>query len=84
MASIVNRVTEEILKERGVGDGVDADKVLGECRVCKGGIVEKTFIRFDSMTGPPIIGPGSRQQFKKVSDGYYCKKCGIKYEFVPK
>ena len=56
--------------------------VRGVCKVCKGEVVEKIVAKFDSLTGPPIIGPGSANQYKKVSEGYYCKNCGLKYEFI--
>lgn len=54
----------------------------GVCKVCKGDVVEKIVIKFDPLSGPPIIGPGSKDQYKKVIEGFYCKNCGLKYEFV--
>jgi len=54
-----------------------------ECLACKSAIVEKIVSEFDPMSGPLIFGPGSRQQFRKVSKGFYCKQCGLKYEFAP-
>lgn len=56
--------------------------VRGVCVVCKGEVVEKMVTKFDPLSGPSIIGPGSVNQYKKVSEGYYCKGCGLKYEFV--
>ena len=56
----------------------------GKCVVCEGEIVEVIEKEFDPMSGPLIIGPGSRQQFHNVSKGYHCKKCGLKYAFIPK
>jgi len=58
-------------------------KTDGKCRVCGGEIVEKIVSKFDPMSGPAIIGPGSRQQFHNVSKGFHSRKCGIKYDFVP-
>ena len=55
----------------------------GACKVCGGDVTEKIVREFNPMTGPPIIGPGSRQQYSYVSKGLYCKRCGIRYEFVP-
>lgn len=55
----------------------------GKCVVCGGEIVEVIVTEYNPMTGPPIIGPGSRQQYRDVSKGYHCKNCGIKYAFVP-
>ena len=55
----------------------------GACKVCGGDITEKIVHEYNPMTGPPIIGPGSRQQYHYVSKGLYCTQCGVKYEFVP-
>jgi len=55
----------------------------GICRVCKGTIIESTVYEYDPMTGPPVIGPGYKRQQHKVSKGFYCEKCGIKYQFIP-
>jgi len=55
----------------------------GVCKVCKGPIVELFEYEYDPTTGPPVYGPASREQQHKVSKGLYCKKCGIKYQFVP-
>jgi hypothetical protein len=57
---------------------------LAKCVVCSGLIVQKFVEEYDPTTGPPIIGPGSKKQFRTVSKGYYCKGCGIKYEHLPK
>jgi len=55
----------------------------GACRVCHGDLVEKIVHEFNPASGPAIIGPGSKGQFRDVSRGFYCKQCGLKYEFVP-
>jgi len=55
----------------------------GACKVCGGDVTEKIVQEYNPMTGPPIIGPGSRQQYHYVSKGLHCKQCGVKYEFVP-
>lgn len=59
------------------------EKAMGKkCIVCKEGeIVEKIVQKFTSLS-LPIIGPGSRDQFSDVSEGYFCKKCGLKYEHL--
>jgi len=54
------------------------------CKVCDGEIVEVITYKYDPKTGPLIIGPGSKQQYRKVRHGFHCKKCGIVYAFVPK
>lgn len=55
----------------------------GTCVFCGGEVVEKITNVFDSMFGPPIFGPASRNQYIEVSEGFHCKRCGLKYEFVP-
>ena len=60
-----------------------AERPTGKrCRYCGGMIVEKIVKKFDSTTGPMIIGPGSKNQFRKVSKGLHCQSCGLKYEFI--
>jgi predicted RNA-binding Zn-ribbon protein involved in translation (DUF1610 family) len=58
--------------------------VRWKCIVCGGDIVEEIVSKFNPIHGPMIIGPGSRQQFHDVSEGYHCSSCGLKYEFPPK
>lgn len=60
-----------------------AESTEGKCVVCNGMIVEKVVRRFNPMSGPLIIGPGSRQQFHEVSEGFYCQDCGLMYKFPP-
>ena len=57
----------------------------GKCVVCKSQIVEIIAEEHNPETGPPIIGPGSKDQYRKVSKGYHCsnKGCGLKYAFIP-
>jgi len=55
----------------------------GKCVVCKGQIVEMITSEFNPKFGSLIIGPGSKEQFHEVSQGFHCKKCGLKYAFVP-
>jgi len=50
---------------------------------CGGDITEDFFLEHNPMSGPPILGPGSKQQRRYTSSGLYCNKCGICYEFVP-
>ena len=56
----------------------------GTCVVCNGTVVEKLVSEFNPASGPLIIGPGSRGQYRNVSKGFHCTKCGLKYEFAPK
>ena len=58
--------------------------VFGECVVCQGPIVKDVVREYDPMRGPPVIGPGSRQQFHSVTKGFYCDDCGVYYHHVPK
>lgn len=57
-------------------------KTNGKCVYCNGDIVERVVKTFDPMSGLPIIGPGSARQFKETPTGFYCKNCGLKYQFV--
>lgn len=54
-----------------------------KCVVCNGQIVEKYVMQFNARTGPLIIGPGSIRQHNRVSQGFHCRGCGLKYEFLP-
>lgn len=54
----------------------------GACRVCGGDIVLDYFLKFVSLF-PPIIGPGSRNQYQYVPGDFHCKTCGVKYQFIP-
>lgn len=60
----------------------------GKCRVCGGEIVEKIVEEEDDQRWKsPVVGLSMssevpQKQYHKVSKGYHCKKCGIKYEFV--
>lgn len=47
------------------------------CVVCKGRIVGKFEMAFDATIGPLIIGPGSRNQYRRVLKGYHCSNCKI-------
>ncbi len=57
-------------------------KTKGKCKACGGPIVEK--IESEPTMSKELIpiGPGSAKYFRQVSKGFYCKKCGIKYEFI--
>jgi hypothetical protein len=54
----------------------------GACRVCKGDIVENIELKYVPTPGSPVIGPRSGSNYQYVSDGFYCKSCGLKYKFV--
>ena len=56
----------------------------GQCVFCKGQIVEKITIEYDPLTGPLVLGPGGKGQFKEIGNKYHCRDCGLKYEFIPK
>lgn len=77
----VKKVFEDL--EESVKKEDHGPKVVGECTACKGNVVEGTYSEYDPATGPPIIGPGSKHQFKSIIE-YYCKDCGIMYKFPPK
>lgn len=64
-------------------NNVKTRETESECKVCRGIIVAKYQHAFVGH-GSPIIGPGGRNQWQDVFRGYYCKGCGIKYEFLPK
>ena len=52
------------------------------CHVCKTNTVVETFGQvFDPSYGPPIIGPGSMDQYQTVSQGFHCTGCGLEYRF---
>ena len=62
----------------------------GICKVCEGPIVESFGYKHEYNSDPrgPLYGPGLKkaEDFNKpleVSKGFYCKKCGIKYQFIP-
>jgi len=54
----------------------------GDCRVCSGPIVREESRVYDPATGPPIFGPGSRQQFR-LKIILYCAACGLSYHHLP-
>lgn len=55
------------------------------CLVCHKEIVETFSVQYsDSMHRPVIIGPGSRDQFSRMSEGLHCSGCGIMYRYLPK
>lgn len=52
--------------------------VLGTCRLCSGDLVEKVNAR---QLGD--IKYGAKIRIAYVSDGFYCKRCGVRLEFIP-
>jgi hypothetical protein len=54
-----------------------------KCRVCGGVIVQQYGYVFDASMGPMIIGPGYRDQVRRVVKGVYCRDCRIAYFDVP-
>lgn len=55
------------------------------CVICSGRIIEFFSFRYnDPLHRSVIIGPGSRQQYDRLSDGYRCEDCGVAYYCLPK
>jgi len=76
------RQREKERKEREARENEPKTEVIGRC-VCNGDIVIETIrtSEFNPESGPPIFGPGSRQQFRDVkSEKCFCFKCGLVYE----
>jgi hypothetical protein len=76
-------------KEKAVETEEEVEKapekeVMGKCRVCGGDILEDVRHEHDPTTGPPVIGPGSENQFRDFHYGYYCDDCGLAYKKLPK
>ena len=67
-----------------MGQDVQIKETRARCArsECNGIIMEKWVHKFVGY-GSPIIGPGGKNQWADVSEGYFCKECGIKYEFPP-
>lgn len=55
----------------------------GKCILCDGTLKEQIEVRYDPSTGPLIMGPGSRRQYKEVSEGFVCDNCGLRYATLP-
>lgn len=55
-----------------------------KCPVCGGEIVEKFFWveKYNPLFGPPLIGPGSKEQICRVEKRTdpYCRNCRIKFQ----
>lgn len=63
-------------------DGEKDTKIL--CLVCrKGTITERWYTAYDPSTGPRIIGPGGRNQYRTHTK-FFCGLCGVSYVFLPK
>jgi len=60
---------------------VDIEQTQHKCRIpgCSGTIVRKFEQRYDPTSGPPIIGPGSRDQYLRTLVARYCEACGVMY-----
>ncbi len=77
----LNDLDAELRGEGGIGVPRPTGK---KCTAChKGNVVAKTEPVFDATTGPAIIGPGSRNQYNRVTS-YYCEDCGVMYAFPPR
>lgn len=70
---------EERLKERNKAP--EAKK--GACVVCNGTVTGEYRSECTTDFRNVPIGPGSRDYFHWVFQGYHCTKCGLKYEFCP-
>ena len=57
------------------------EEVVGKCRVCGGQVIGLAYEKFSSPL-PPIIGPGSKNQYSTVNE-FYCESCGVMYRFPP-
>jgi hypothetical protein len=71
-------------KEKRVAlrDIVDqAQKVAGRCQVC-GGDVHERFVTKSTNLTRKMFGPNSESRYVRVSDGFACSTCGIRYAFV--
>ncbi len=63
--------------------------VAGRCQMiyeglkeCKGDIVQKRYKKFSLWLTSLVVG-GTQKQYEIVTDGFYCKTCGHRLEFVP-
>lgn len=52
-----------------------------KCRIpgCNGAIIHKYEKRYDPSSGPMIIGPGSKSQFRRTLVATCCETCKIMY-----
>lgn len=57
-------------------------KAVDTCSACKGRVVKETTSEYNPASGPPIIGPGYRNQCRDVTS-YYCADCGLVYRLPP-
>ena len=58
------------------------DKIVGRCTACSGSVVKEVTSKYNPMSGPPIFGPGSQNQYIEETS-YHCEDCGIEYRFPP-
>jgi predicted RNA-binding Zn-ribbon protein involved in translation (DUF1610 family) len=58
-------------------------KKVDKCTACGGDVVEQESSEYDPSTGPMVIGPGSKSQYKRTTS-YFCADCGIVYVAPPK
>jgi exosome complex RNA-binding protein Csl4 len=60
------------------------EKVIeAKCVVCKGNLMKTEYWQYNPASGPPIIGPGSKNQYFK-QQSLRCPACGLKYVHEPK
>lgn len=82
-ANIVKRIEEQRKddEDRRLHRGKHDPKhvVLGKCVICGGGVVESLDTEF---VGERRIG--GRADVVTVHESFYCKECGIQYQFPPK
>jgi hypothetical protein len=55
----------------------------GKCVFCFGEVKGEHLQEFVDPWRGPIIGPGGRDQYAWVFQGYHCVQCGLRYEFLP-
>ena len=59
------------------------DHRVGTCKLCSSKVKPDIVMEFNPSYGPMIIGPGSRNQFRRVHKGFYCtnEECGLIYKY---
>lgn len=62
------------------------ERYVGNCVVCQGDIVERSYVPYVPRTSRNVYGPGSEnvatEECRKI-DGYHCIHCGLEYHKPP-
>lgn len=78
-----NGQKDDNITDRRKQPGYPPRPTFPKCRACGVGEVITLEERvFDPILGPPIIGPGSQNQFQTKAR-YHCNACGLSYAFPP-